>query len=71
MIGVVYFCRINGGRLARINICGCANQSGVVRIKYRMCFVCTIERRNYISLDGAIGHEEARSVECFGYLIFR
>ena len=59
MIGEVVFFRRKGDRIAHVRIHGCANQWVVVGIKYRMCFVCIIERKNYRYFDGAIGREEA------------
>ena len=38
------FCRRKGDRLACISVHGCATKWNVVRIKYRMCFVCVLDR---------------------------
>ena len=50
-----------GGSPARVNVFRCATWRYVFKIKYRMCFVCVIEHRNQILLDGVVGWKKARS----------
>ena len=45
-MGIVHFFRIKGGRPECVIVSGCATQGDVAGIKYRICVVCVLERRN-------------------------